>query len=98
MGGCGHAKRTGQSKALRRTVARADDGQDEPGGYVHRLRAERGPVREALRQGRPGVEDAGVREAGPAGELASLAGAGGAAVMALARYHAVRAATVKVWS
>ena len=51
------------------------------GGDVHRLRPQRGPVRQALRQGRQPVGDAAVREAGPAGELAPAAGTGGAALI-----------------
>ena len=54
--------------------------EDEPGGHLHRLRPQRGAVRQALRQGRQPVGDAADGQAGPAGELAAAAGAGRAAV------------------
>ena len=43
---------------------------------VHRLRPQRRPLRQALRQGRQPVGDAPVGQAGPAGELAPVAGTG----------------------
>ena len=46
-------------------------------GRLHRLRPQRRPVRQALRQGRQSVGDAAAGQAGPARELARAAGAGG---------------------
>ena len=55
--------------------------QDQGGGDLHRLRPQRGPLRQALRQGRQPVGDAAARQAGPAGELAPAAGTGRTAVI-----------------
>ena len=49
-------------------------------GQLHRLRPQRGPLLQALRQGRQSVGDAAPGQAGSAGELARAAGAGGSEV------------------
>ena len=58
------------------------------GSDLHRLRPQRRPLRQALRQGRQSVGDAAVRQAGPPGELAPAAGVGGTALTAKCRFAA----------